>query len=417
MAEVNNRIFYSCQGVGIAPRGSSGNLSDLQMVHGLQSAAITTNFNLEQVFELGQLEIYENIEGTPDVEMTLEKVLDGYPLVYHMATSGDVSGTANSGIAARSKARCDVRLGVFDEADNNIAGQDATVEVYMSGMYVSNLSYNFSTDGNFTESVTLVGNNKVWLKKGVSAEEDQMQMKEVSTSGFDGNDSPFGVGDVEGLPSGGVQRREDFIIEGCILPLTIDGINKTGYGNGSFAFNDATETLDTTVTSGNRVHLQSVSVSTDYSRDDILELGRKSPYYRPANFPIEVSTEIEAITLSGDFVGAYEFGDPKFDNTASSGNNLSDDSIFIITRNGYALDLGAKNKISSVSYGGGDAGGGNVTVTYSYTNFNDLDVQNGNPEADYGGTGYVGFGFLKGESNSALRDAYDWVFDGSATWI
>jgi hypothetical protein len=27
-----------------------------------------------------------------------------------------------------------------------------------------------------------------------------------------------------------------------------------------------------------------------------------------------------------------------------------------------------------VSYGGGDAAGGNVAITYSYTNFNDLDV-------------------------------------------
>lgn len=407
MAGINNRIFYSCQGVGITQRGNESDLTDLEMVHGLQSAAITTNFNLEQVFELGQLEIYENIEGTPDVEMTLEKVLDGYPLIYHMASTGDVQGTENSGIAARSKARCDVRLGIFDEADNNIADQDAAVEVYMSGMYISNISYNFATDGNFTESVTLVGNNKVWLKGGT--DDGEMRMKTTSTDKFDGTDSPFGVGGEAGLPSGGVQRREDFILEGCILPLTIDGILDSEYGNAIFP--------DGSPQAGqNRVHLQSVSVSTDYSRDDILELGRKTPYYRPANFPIEVSTEIEAITLSGDFVGAYEFGDPKFDNTPASGNNLSDDSIFIITRNGYALDLGSKNKISSVSYGGGDAGGGNATVTYSYTNFNDLDVQNGNAEAK-GGTAYVGFGFLKGESNTDLRDAYDWVFTDSATWI
>ena len=403
---VNNRIFYSCQGVGITPTGQTTDLSDLQMVHGLQSAAITTNFNLEQVFELGQLEIYENIEGTPDVEVTLEKVLDGYPLIYHMASSGDVAGTAESGIAARSKARCDVRLGIFDEAANNIADQDSSVEVAMTGMYVSNLSYNFATDGNFTESVTLVGNNKVWLKGG--EDDADMKIKTTSTSKFDGNDSPFGVGDVDGLPSGGVQRREDFIMEGCILPLTIDGILTSEYGNARFPDGSPEE-------GQNRVHLQSVSVSTDYSRDDILELGRKTPYYRPANFPIEVSTEIEAITLSGDFVGAYEYGDPKFDNTAASGNNLSDDSIFIITRMGYALDLGSKNKISSVSYGGGDAGGGNATVTYSYVNFNDLDVQNANPESA-GGTAYIGFGYLKGESNASLSGAYDWVWKDDIVW-
>ena len=31
-------------------------------------------------------------------------------------------------------------------------------------------------------------------------------------------------------------------------------------------------------------------------------------------------------------------------------------------------------RLSSVSFGGGDAGGGNATVTYSYTTFNDFTV-------------------------------------------
>ena len=83
------------------------------MVHGLQSVGITTNFNLEQAFELGQIEIYENIEGTPDVEVTLEKVLDGDPLIYHLATTG-VDGTpAGSGLAGRSKARSDLTFRYF----------------------------------------------------------------------------------------------------------------------------------------------------------------------------------------------------------------------------------------------------------------------------------------------------------------
>ena len=58
------------------------------------------------------------------------------------------------------------------------------------------------------------------------------------------------------------------------------------------------------------------------------------------------------------------------------------------TRNGLGLDLGSKNRLSSVSYGGGDAGGGNATSTYSYTNFNDLDVQMKN-------NGYIGFEAIK----------------------
>jgi hypothetical protein len=148
-----------------------------------------------------------------------------------------------------------------------------------------------------------------------------------------------------------------------ILPVGIRGVNGAGEGNGL----NGTEP---------RVHLQSISVSTDFSREEVLELGRKVPYYRPANFPIEVSCEIEAITTSGDFIGAYELGDPALHaNPVTSGNNTGEETIFIAMRAGYAFDLGTKNRLSSVSYGGGDAGGGNATTTYSYTNFNSLDVQ------------------------------------------
>jgi hypothetical protein len=36
------------------------------------------------------------------------------------------------------------------------------------------------------------------------------------------------------------------------------------------------------------------------------------------------------------------------------------------------LDLGAKNKLLSTSFSGGDASGGNATITYNYRNFNTL---------------------------------------------
>jgi hypothetical protein len=324
------------------------------MVEGLQSVGMTTNFNLEQAFSLGQLEIYENIEGTPDVEVTLEKVLDGNRLLYHMATTG-VQGESSSGLANRSKQRTDIRLGIFDEGQNNLKGQTPEVEVYCSGMYVSSISYSVPTDGNATESVTLVGNEKQWLTGSKRA------IGSTDVVNFDGQLTPFASG------MGGVQRREDLMLSGCVLPVGIRGVDGSGIGNGINYLNGSP-----------RVHLQSISVSTDFSREEVLELGRKVPYYRPANFPIEVSCEIEAITTSGDFVGAYETGDPTlYGDPVTSGNNSGEEAIFIAMRCGYGFDLGKKNRLSSVSYGGGDAGGGNATTTYSYTNFNELDVQQG----------------------------------------
>ncbi|MEK9698582.1 MAG: hypothetical protein VW270_22610, partial [Candidatus Poseidoniales archaeon] len=135
------------------------------------------------------------------------------------------------------------------------------------------------------------------------------------------------------------------------------------------------------------IHAQSINVSTDFSREDIFELGKKTPYARPAAFPIEVTCDIEVISISGDFVQATEAGDYDLYGTIASGNNTPDEIIFVYTRNGLGLDLGTKNRLQSVSYGGGDAGGGNATSTFSYVNYNDLDVQ-------MRSNGYVGFNAL-----------------------
>ena len=54
--------------------------------------------------------------------------------------------------------------------------------------------------------------------------------------------------------------------------------------------------------------------------------------------------------------------------------NLKNQKILVVTCEGTTIDLGHKNKLQSVNYTGGDTGGANVTITYSYTNFNDLDV-------------------------------------------
>ena len=363
----NNRIFYACQGVAISNMGNSGTLpatalGAAHMVHGVQSVSMTTTFNPEQAFELGQIEIYENIEGTPDVEVTIEKAIDGYPLVYHMATTGVAGGSpANSGLTNRSKQRCDLRLGIFDEGANNIGSADdgnsgkPEVEVYCSGMFVGSVGYTIPVDGFATESVSLVGNNKQWLTGS------NVCIGSAGADAFDGNDSPLALG-VAGAPSGGIQRREDVMLAKSIFPASVRGVKSTTVGNG--------------VTDGvPLIHVQNVSINTDFSREDVFELGRKTPYYRPAGFPIEVTCEIEAITTSGDFVFAYEEGDPALDGTVSSGNNTQEESIFIELRGGHAFDLGAKNRLTSVTYGGGDATGGNVSTTYSYTNFNDLDVQ------------------------------------------
>jgi len=109
---------------------------------------------------LGQSAPYDQVETNPEIEFTIEKVIDGYPFLYHMATSGANSNTLD----ARLKQRCNVAMAIGSDESTSInpSGGLPRVEIYMSGMYVNGITYTFSADGNATESVTLVGNNKTW---------------------------------------------------------------------------------------------------------------------------------------------------------------------------------------------------------------------------------------------------------------
>ena len=350
----NNRIYYAIQQVVLGP--ASGTLNtDKFPVHGLQTVGITTNFNLEQVFEMGQLAIYQNVENVPDVEVTLNKVLDGYPLIYTLATeTGSSVATglvaANPTIPGRQNARCDMQLAIFNDTNVTSSGNSFSA-VTCSGMYVSSVSYTFPVDGNFTEDVTLVGNNKVWAG--------------TQTGAFAGNnDAP--------LSTTGVGRRQYLNMGTSRFPSQIPGITAGGVnqllGNGS----------------GHAAHFQNITVSCDFGREAIQELGTLAPYHRYVTFPVEVTSEFEVVAVSGDGIQATESGyyvgltgntpATPSDTGCVARHNLLDQTIFLETCEGTRIYLGTKNKLTSVNYTGGDTGGGNVSVTYSYSTFNDFVV-------------------------------------------
>jgi len=337
----NNRVFYAIQALGLAPHNVVSLAAPFQpsgftTVNGVQSVGLTTTFNLEQVFELGQLDLYENIEGIPDIELTAQKVLDGYPLLYHLATPGATSAT----LVGRSNERCYVALNIYPDTNDNASGTPLQT-VGMSGMYVSKLDYTLNVDGNSTEDVTLVGNNKEWFASGLFTASGTI----FTPVGFDGFDSPPG--------SGGVQRREDILmgsgVSGSLWPTQIPGITASGWNlesGDSFA-----------------AHIQTVKISASLGRKDLFELGRRGPYHRFVAFPLEVTCAIDVTTSEGDLVNAL-----------AEGTNLVDNTIKVYMREGTVIYLGSKNKLKSTTYGGGDTGGGNVKTTFNYSTFNVLTV-------------------------------------------
>ena len=154
----NDRIFYAIQAVAIAPMGVVPTAAHL--VHGAQSVGMNSNFTLDQVFEMGQIEIYENIEEVADIEVTIEKVIDGYKLLYDLASNSQ----CKTNLVGASKARSDIYVALFDDTQSHATGVPRNV-VVNSGMYISSVSYSYSVDGSATESVGFAGNDRFWNSK------------------------------------------------------------------------------------------------------------------------------------------------------------------------------------------------------------------------------------------------------------
>ena len=394
----NNRVYYAIQQV-LFRKNSSGHTVNSSLItgggsytpaHGVQSVGLSTTFNLEQVFELGQLAIYENVEGTPDIEVTMSKVLDGYPPLWILATSDQIDGPQlNKRCTSNNKTI--VQLGIFDEALQSAGETGGFPQAWceMSGLYPTSISYNFPVDDNFSEDITLVGNTKIW---GTGQTTSILSC----TAGYypSGRSGDFRGNDDSPQDGAGVNRRQNMIFatgakdltstaafisgannaDRCLLPGDIPGVYVVG----------------NTGVKGPDCHVQSISVSVDVAREELFELGKKIAYARPVTFPVEVTCDFEITAGSGDLVNAIdECGGTNpmgAQISCTEGSNLVNRAIRITTCEGLRMSLGKKNKLASVTYGGGDAGGGNATVTYSYSTFNDFTVLHVNDALASGGS-------------------------------
>jgi hypothetical protein len=310
-------------GSGIVFSESTVQLLGWEVPLGVQSVSIGTTFNTEDVFTLGQLDSYENVEGIPEVEVAVERVFDGTKPLWLTGTDFDFSTLKGR----TSEYKADIALQVYpDTQDSATDTPDSTVVA--SGMVVSSYSVSLVTDGNFTESITFVGNDKTWGNE------------EGVPSGFFATSDAYDAAVI----GSGVQRSENFDRAASTLPAEINADDK----------------------------VQSVEVSVDVTREEIFQLGQKTPFFRAVSFPITVTTTFELITDQGDLVNALGTG----------ADNLVNRTITLVTDAGLNIALGTKNKLNSVTQEGNDAGGGNMTVTLEYQNSNSLTVTHaGFPDA------------------------------------
>jgi hypothetical protein len=327
----NKRIYYATQSVQLAPvlsnTDGSFTVNSYVSPKGLQSVGMTTNFNLTQLFELGQQDLYDNVEGVPEVEVTLQKTLDGTLPLYLICMGGSVSNGTGKKIGELANNRVNFKLGVFDDTKTAAEGNTNTA-VECTGMYLSSIGYTFPLDGFSTEDVTLVGNSKKWASQTMTGGFSEATPQTAKTA----------------------VRRLNVNIAGSTIPGDIP--------NGASA------------------HFQSINVRANLGREAINELGKMAPYCRYVKFPLEITSEFVITATEGDKVNA---DDLISQGTCSAFKNLTDRQITVaICGTGVgdtmSIDLGPKNKLTSVNYTGGDTGNGNATVTYSFQTFNYLIV-------------------------------------------
>lgn len=433
----NNRVFYAIQQLAIKPNlmpptsevapvnsrtyingplasGVDSVVGRWEVPRGVQSAGMTTTFNLEEVFQLGQVEVYEYSERQPDVEMSISKAVDGSKYLFFMLT--DPSGT-NDIVSRTANYRSDITLQIYPDSKSRATGRPISAAT-VSGCFLSNISYTFPVDGFATEDVTIISNDKVWasmlavsgqtagnggdeplvvwpddiFKTSAGSHPEAPEGLPSGVFGHDGNTSTLeegGAQEIAGPPDrfgvlvvgSGIQRREEIEIRRSVLPQDIPGCTEftssgidSAYVNGGNGAEGPGTASNQTQFIGNAntdyitEHLQTITVSADLGRDDIFELGSKRPFARTVSFPVEVTASFEVITAQGDLVDATSDLDCGPDNTVQS------NTIIIRTCDGLQVDLGDANRLTSVDMAGGEAGGDNMTVTYNYQSFNVFNV-------------------------------------------
>ena len=304
------RIFYASHAVSV--EGTT--------IQGAQSVSVNTNFNLEQVFQLGQLSIYDNVSTDPDVEITITKALDGHPLIWSLATNSGPLGTG--GIFSNANDQCEIILAVGDDA---VGVAPNTSFIQMTGCFITNISYTIPVDGNMTEEVQFIGSHKAVTGAGAVT-------------------APGNVS-----PQSKILRRQHLMNGAATaLPAAVAG-----------------------------KHISNISISASLNREKMYTLGQMSPFHRFVNFPLEVTCSFDVIATGTDGIAMDVIND------RCVGRTANEEPICIeLCREGiagvrsYSFYLGDKCKLQSVNYSGGDTSGGNVTLTYTYTTFNDLWIEN-----------------------------------------
>ena len=315
----NKRVFYATQAVLLDTAGTALGASDV--IKGVQSVGINTTIDHRTIRDLGKPSPISILEGKPEVEASVERIIASVNDVIFPSSGGDLLADATHA------KEYDMLLLVGEEAREQIdtSGASTQAELKLSYLQVSSVSYNFEVNGPFTESISFVGHNKEWSTARTFSS----------------------TGELGYTHSGNLARRQDYSTSSSVIPSEVQGT------------------------------MQNITVSFDFSRREILDLGKRQGVSTPSqvnqykllNVPVEVTTESNTVVAEKDF--SSDIDAQSFSNAPA---NKEIKAVVSIGGTNTIFNMGTENYLADVNRSGGDSGGGNVEASYTYKNFNTFSI-------------------------------------------
>lgn len=306
----NQRVFYACQGVCF---------NDVP-VEGVQSVTLDTQQDTINLDQWGTMKVHGVVPNYPKVDVNLSRIISSGTL-----SNLIYSGTLQDNINTHDHSMClfigeDTKRSLGDSTSNNY-------NIFLSGVSINSVSYDFSSDGNLTENVNLIAYNKFY------------------------NSCPVDQTIFAGLSGTDVFRRQHIDIDNC----SIGDILQSG------------------------TRIQSISIDSNFGIQNVDEFGMNvanpDSNYRYAQLPIETTLQVEII-IQGSGLDFYEIDPITGVSHLCEYTGLSSlVPLNVKLCEGLSINLGS-GILTDVSYNGGSTGGDNVIAALTFKSVNHLTVAN-----------------------------------------
>ena len=315
----NKRVFYATQAVLLGDSGAT--LGSSHVLKGVQSIGVNTVIGHRSVADLGKPSPISLLEDKPQLDISLDKILSSKSEIIFPSSGADLlAGTTHS-------TEYDMLLLVGEEAREQIdtSGETTQAELKLSYLQIASVSYSISVDSPVSESISFTGHNKEWSTARTFSS----------------------TGELGYTHSGNLARRQDYSTSSSVIPSEVQGT------------------------------MQNITVSFDFSRREILDLGKRQGVSTPSqvnqykllNVPVEVTTEINTVVAEKDF--SSDIDAQSFSNAPA---NKEIKAVVSIGGTNTIFNMGTENYLADVNRSGGDSGGGNVEASYTYKNFNTFSI-------------------------------------------